>query len=414
MKRICLLIFSGVFMLNILSPLRAIALSEEQKKIFDSGIHYFNLAETDPANYCASVLAGNTNEEKVWSYFIRDMQFSPVQAAGIMGNIKQESGFNPHALNPGTTSPTPVSPSRAWGLVQWYGGRQTNLINYAEERGHTFGQNADADLQVQLDFLKKELEENVRPGVLEDIKASNDLTEVTKIFLERFETPCLPGSSECAHELNDIRLPDAVDILSRFGSGTPSNPGSSSSSAACSAGLEGVQCPANMEAHPNREGYFKMPVAPNDEYKLYSSESERYGSKQLVCVIYSVALAFNEAMQGRSKLRIGDLNAAGHASHNRGIAVDLSGEGELQVASHTADWKGTYDKDATILLGKLFADTGVLRNIWWCDPGDDSTEQIKAYAQTKGLEGDIKCISGHKDHFHVDIKHEYRLDFWEP
>jgi hypothetical protein len=120
-------------------------------------------------------------------------------------------------------------------------------------------------------------------------------------------------------------------------------------------------------------------------------------------------------MQGRSKLRIGDLNASGHKSHNIGIAVDLSGNGEIQAASHIAAWKGRYDKEATIMLGKLFADTGVLRNIWWCPPaGDDSIQQILSYAQTKGLEGQIKCISGHADHFHVDIKKEFALEFWEP
>lgn len=213
--------------------------------------------------------------------------------------------------------------------------------------------------------------------------------------------------------LDYTSAPDFSTHLAAVG-GESTGGSTSSGSAVCGSGLDGVECPANMEPHSSRAGYFKLPEAPSEEYIIYSREAARYGSQQLVCVLYSVGIAFHQQMGGRSKLRIGDLNASGHKSHNIGIAVDLSGVGELQVASHTDAWKGTYDKEATIMLGKLFADTEVLRNIWWCDPGDDSTEQILAYAETKGLEGQIKCVSGHSNHFHVDISQEYSLEFWEP
>ncbi len=352
----------------------------------------------------ASLLPGNDNKEKVWNFLVGTMGFTAPQAAGIMGNIQAESEFNPIAAYPGTTSEYPHG--RAWGLAQWLGGRQTNLINFARERRQPVN-----SLELQLEFLKKELEEDVRPGVLSALRAATTVEEATYIFLARFESPCSTESA-CRPHMG-VRLPNAVSILAELGGSTPSNIGTPGCHT--SASLPGVTCPAVLEPHPQRKGYFKLPDAPAGEYTIYSTQSQRYGSQQLVCVLYSVALAFNNAMQGKSKLRIGDLNAAGHKSHNTGIAVDLSGEGELQVASHTKSWKGRYDKNATITLGKLFADTGVLRNIWWCPPrGDDSLQQILSYAQTKGLEGQIKCISGHADHFHVDIKKEFQLEFWEP
>ncbi len=173
-----------------------------------------------------------------------------------------------------------------------------------------------------------------------------------------------------------------------------------------------VTCPENLEAHPTLAGYFKMPTAPNNEYHIYSTQARRYGSKQLVCVLYTVGMAYSKVYPGKSYLDIGDLNASGHKSHNWGVAVDLDANGQIRGADHT---KGSYSTEATITLGKMFIDTGVIRNIWWCDPGDGSLDAIKAYAVSKGtpLKG-AKCIEGHANHFHVDINAEFRLQWYTP
>lgn len=183
------------------------------------------------------------------------------------------------------------------------------------------------------------------------------------------------------------------------------------------ASLPGVECPANLEAHPTRTGYYKMPEAPNGEYSFNGGtpESQRWGSQQLVCATYSVALAYAEAMEGKSKVIVHDLNATGHESHNTGVALDVSAGGELAAANHTDSRQGTYDTAATILLGKLFIDTGALKNIWWCEPSDGSLGALIEYAQNKGTPFvGAKCLSGHKNHFHIDLKDEYDLEFWEP
>ncbi len=63
-------------------------------------------------------VSGANNKEKVWNFLI-DRGLSPEQAAGVMGNLQQESGFDPLAQNPS---------SGAWGLAQWYGSRKTAIL----------------------------------------------------------------------------------------------------------------------------------------------------------------------------------------------------------------------------------------------------------------------------------------------
>lgn len=176
--------------------------------------------------------------------------------------------------------------------------------------------------------------------------------------------------------------------------------------------LNGVTCPENLEEHPTQSGYFKMPDAPNGEYTIYSTEARRYGSKQLVCVLYSVGMAYAQIYgPGESVLYIGDLNASGHKSHYKGVAVDVDAgcpeAGCKAAADHTGNAQGTYDTQATKDLAKLFIDTGVIKNIWWC-PTDDSLDYAKGYADSigKSLVG-AKCISGHQNHFHIDISDEF-------
>lgn len=62
-----------------------------------------------------STTPGNTNPEKVWNYLTGTMGLNDIQAAGVMGNIQQESNFSTTALNPS---------SGAYGLIQWLFGQK--------------------------------------------------------------------------------------------------------------------------------------------------------------------------------------------------------------------------------------------------------------------------------------------------
>lgn len=83
------------------------------------------------------------NKQSAFSYLVAK-GYSPSAAAGIVGNLVQESGVNP-VVNPGDSG-------TAHGIAQWRGDRYTGLIDFAKNN------NASAnELNTQLDYLDNEL-----------------------------------------------------------------------------------------------------------------------------------------------------------------------------------------------------------------------------------------------------------------
>lgn len=157
----------------------------------------------------STVPAGGSNAEKLFKFLI-SKGLTAKQASGIIGNVMQESGGGTFNIDPTITNSI-----GAYGIVQWLGARKTGLFNYATKQGK-----APSDLGIQFDYLWIELTGIYKNTVLDPIKASSDLSTPTKIFLERFEIPCLPGSSACAAELTK-RLKFAQLALNSFGSLAP-------------------------------------------------------------------------------------------------------------------------------------------------------------------------------------------------
>jgi len=65
---------------------------------------------SDLSGSAPASLTGASNEEKVWNYF-NARGLSDVAIAGVMGNIAQESGFDPFKHEAGGGG--------GWGLIQW-------------------------------------------------------------------------------------------------------------------------------------------------------------------------------------------------------------------------------------------------------------------------------------------------------
>ena len=80
---------------------------------------------------------------QVWDGLI-GWGYSPEQAAAVLGNIYNESTFNPNALN---------ESSNAYGLCQWLGGRYENLEQFAASQGKSA-----SDLTVQIQYMCMELD----------------------------------------------------------------------------------------------------------------------------------------------------------------------------------------------------------------------------------------------------------------
>jgi Phage tail lysozyme len=83
------------------------------------------------------------NQQQAYQYLI-SQGYPPVAAAGIVGNLVQESGVNP-TVNPGDSG-------TAHGIAQWRGDRWSGLQNYAKQNNGSAN-----DLNTQLGYLDYEL-----------------------------------------------------------------------------------------------------------------------------------------------------------------------------------------------------------------------------------------------------------------
>ncbi len=106
------------------------------------GVETFDFNEYNP-NIMNSVgngivsITGNTVQQKVWNALV-SAGFSDYAAAGAMGNINGESGFNPNAEE----GPYP----QGYGLCQWSYERRTNYEAFAASKGKDV---SDANTQIE-------------------------------------------------------------------------------------------------------------------------------------------------------------------------------------------------------------------------------------------------------------------------
>lgn len=147
------------------------------------------------------MLTGKTNEEKIWNYLV-GKGLSKAGAAGLMGNLNAESALNPKNLQNsyerklGYTDDTYtaavdsgsygnfVHDSAGYGLAQWtYWSRKQNMLSFARAAGKSIG-----DLEMQLDFLYKELSEGYK-GVLNTLKTTGSVRAASDSVLLNFERP---------------------------------------------------------------------------------------------------------------------------------------------------------------------------------------------------------------------------------
>ena len=146
-------------------------------------------------------LTGNNNEEKIWNFLV-GKGLSKAGAAGLMGNLFAESALNPKNLQNsyekklGHTDDSYtaavdngsynnfVRDSAGYGLAQWtFWSRKQNMLEFARAAGKSIG-----DLEMQLDFLFKELSEGYK-NVLAVLKAATTVKAASDSVLLNFERP---------------------------------------------------------------------------------------------------------------------------------------------------------------------------------------------------------------------------------
>lgn len=142
-----------------------------------------------------------TNEQLIWNYF-KSHGLNDFGTAGLMGNLYAESGLNPKnlqqtyerklgysddsytdAVDHGVYTNF-VKDSAGYGIAQWtFWSRKQALFSFAKSREKSIG-----DLNMQLDFLMKELREGYI-GVLNTLCNATSVLEASNEVLFRFERP---------------------------------------------------------------------------------------------------------------------------------------------------------------------------------------------------------------------------------
>jgi hypothetical protein len=126
----------------------------------------------------------NPNAALVARQLKERLKLSNAQIAGVLGNFSQESGFNPR-VNEGGAVGSPLGKG-GYGLAQWTGGRQTNLVNFAKQRKKDPG-----DPSLQADFLISELE-GPEKSSLASLRGAVSPEQSALVFRRDFERAGVP------------------------------------------------------------------------------------------------------------------------------------------------------------------------------------------------------------------------------
>jgi hypothetical protein len=166
-------------------------------------------------------LTGRDNEQKTWNYFIAK-GLSDKQVAGIMGNMQQESHFDPLIMQIGGRSKDPYDAgSLGWGIIQWSGNSEptgdkvTRLFKQSGLSGQIY------TLGTQLDLVWGHMQN--KPPItkgdfsLDDYKKISDEKAAAVYFKFHIEGGTDPGG---------VRENNATSILKKY-SGTATDSGSS-------------------------------------------------------------------------------------------------------------------------------------------------------------------------------------------
>jgi hypothetical protein len=128
--------------------------------------------EKDKTNSSEPDLSVQPNEgaQYAFNYYVNKLKQDPVIAAGIVGNLYQESRLKPHVTND----------IGAFGVAQWLGPRKQAWFRYADK--NSISRN---DLDAQLGWVLKE--PGWGPETLQAMKGVGSAGEAAKVFADQFE-----------------------------------------------------------------------------------------------------------------------------------------------------------------------------------------------------------------------------------
>ena len=155
-----------------------VKLTKEQLDTFVAG------GEKEGGSKKPSVIFDNVQLAKSEAIIARlreNLGLSREQAAGVVGNLFQESGLNSKITNS----------IGAFGLAQWLGDRKQELKQFASSRGQLA-----TDFNTQIDFIVREFQ-TTEKNALARLKNTSGLEDATTVVRKKFERP---GEAEANDE----------------------------------------------------------------------------------------------------------------------------------------------------------------------------------------------------------------------
>ena len=229
-----------------------------------------------------SSLSSGTDKEKVWYYLTNNMGFTKEAAAGVMGNMKHESGIRANNLqdsynkslgysDEGYTSAVDsgqysesrfVSDSAGYGLVQFTSKEnKRNLYNKKKELNTSI-----ADVSMQLSALNDYLSAH-HSRLLDTLRSTTDITKAVKDFMNDYERPGIPALQS--------RINGANAIYKEFANWTPSAnqivQSSYSPAGSISTGI--TQTDTTTSRPSSAAGFTNSALVDYDEIARYGSKS---------------------------------------------------------------------------------------------------------------------------------------------
>ncbi len=265
-----------------LAPLQALATTYNDLHAATYDTTWYDRLAQACATGNGTQLQGNDNVEKAFRFLTGPgHDLTPIEAAGIIGNLLEESGLNPNNGENGTKFTLPVA-GVGFGIAQWTtADRQAGL-----EAESATEKLPIVDLGVQLNYLWHELTTSYAPS-LAALKGQTTVDAAATSFMNTFEHP----RSDVAHL--DVRIKDAEDTLNLaqqkgWTAGTAGNPTSGCSSVLSEANGNIVQtaiglawCSPTCVNQQTRQlapppGTAHNPYTPTDAYRQAWDKASDY------------------------------------------------------------------------------------------------------------------------------------------
>lgn len=232
-------LLTAIVILGAYTATPVYAISQEQINLYKQGILLFDIEKCSAA--ANSQLSGSDNPEKIWNYF-KTQGLEDIHIAAIMGNIQQESSFNPTIIQTasdgsggGSSEDPNDSGNLGWGLSQWTPG--SKVITVAAKYNIT---GAIYELSTQLSIIWEELNDVTPAGYPDFI---SDFTKITTLEdAVEFYTVKYEAAGEAA--LTN-RISFAQQALAQYGNNTGTSTDSSGQTTAISSGSAGCATTAS-------------------------------------------------------------------------------------------------------------------------------------------------------------------------